>query len=108
MKILKTCFLGRFKFLAVPGALIALSLGILSGADNAVGADAGVLSTNAQQQILALQAEKESFTPAEQKMDSQLVFAFKRSMNLPIANGAVPQLRIGVEPDTNGMVKVDL
>src|SRR5258708_7582110 len=66
------------------------------------------LNETALQQIQALQAEKASFTPAQQKMDSQLVFALKLSRNQPIAGGAVPNLRIGAKADTDGSIKVDI
>src|SRR5258708_6524470 len=105
MKILKTCFLGIFRPLTVSCACMVL---ISWMTPRAGAADGTELSTNVTKQISALQDEKDSFTPVEQKMDSQLVFAYKRSMNLPIANGMVPQLRIAVHPDTNGMVKVDI
>ncbi len=86
----------------------ALWLTLLSAMSCAAWADDGALSTNVQAQILALEQMKAAFTPTEQKMDSQLIFAFKQSQNLPIANGAVPQLRIGAKPDANGMIKVEI
>ena len=87
--------------------LSALWFALLLGVNCAVLADVDGLSTNVLVQIQALQQEKASFTPAEQKMDSQLVFAFKQSQNLPIANGAVPQLVIAAQA-TNGMMLVDI
>src|SRR5258707_5226827 len=67
-----------------------------------------VLSESALQQIQALQAEKACFTPVQQKMDSQLVFALKQSRNQPIANGGVPQLKISAKADANGYIQVDI
>jgi hypothetical protein len=59
-------------------------------------------------EIQAMQQEKASFTPAQRKLDSQLVFALKQNRNEPVANGQVPQLRIGVQADAYGMVRVDI
>ena len=80
---------------------------LLSGA---LHLDAGdrELSPAAWRQIQALQEEKASFSPAQQKMDSQLVFAAKRHRNEAIARGSVSKMRIGAKGDTNGMVKVDI
>ncbi len=77
------------------------------------GAAEGIAPTNgltvgAQAQIAALMAEKASFTPEQLKMDSQLVFAWKRSQNLSIAGGAVPLLRLMVAPDNDGFISVDI
>lgn len=66
------------------------------------------LSETAIQQIQAMQAEKDSFTPAQQKMDSQLIFALKASRNERIAGGAVPNLRIGAKADANSNIMVDI
>jgi len=103
MKILKACCSPLFKILN----LAALWLTLFSGMTCAAWADSQ-LGANVQAQIQALQQEKASFTATEQKMDSQLIFAFKQSKNLPIAGGAVPQLRIEAKPDANGKVKVDI
>ena len=59
--------------------------------------DDGQISASALLELQALQREKASFTAAQQKLDSQLVFALKQSRNEPIAGGAVPQLQTGVE-----------
>src|SRR5579872_4008112 len=105
MKILNACFLRRFRMLLLPAWCVPLSLAMSSAAQ---AADAGPLSPSALLQIQAMQDEKASFTPVQQKMDSQLVFALKKSRNQPIANGAVPQLRIGVTNDASGKVLVDI
>ena len=65
------------------------------------------LSESALQQIQALQEEKLSRTPAQQKMDSQLVYALKLSLNQVIAPG-VTNLRTSVHPNVEGLVKVDI
>jgi uncharacterized repeat protein (TIGR01451 family) len=94
-----------------PAGLSRLALGCVAlAAILAVSATAGAqpLSDTALHQIQAMQDEKASFTPAQQKMDSQLIFALKKSRGQTIANGAVPQLRIGAAADTNGMIQVDI
>jgi subtilisin-like proprotein convertase family protein len=91
--------------------MVGLWLGavFMAGPANArVEVSGGGLSATALQQIQALQQEKASFTATEQKMDSQLIFAYKQSQNIPIAGGAVPNLRIGAQPDANGMLQVDI
>ncbi|HEX3798839.1 MAG TPA: proprotein convertase P-domain-containing protein [Verrucomicrobiae bacterium] len=102
MKILKASGSSRSKIVK----LAALGLTFFSGMHTAL-ADTG-LSTNVQAQIQAFEAEKASFTPTEQKMDSQLIFAYKQSKNLPIAGGAVPQLKLAVKPDASGNLKVEI
>jgi len=89
------CIIRRWSALAV---LIAAVSGALAAA----------ISESALQQIQALQAEKDSFTPVQQKMDSQLIFALQRSRGQLIAKGAVPFLRVMARADTNGMIEVDI
>ena len=78
--------------------------GMAAGASNA---RAEAISDSALQQISALQAEKDSRSPAQQKMDSQLVYALKQSLNQVIAPG-VTNLRVFVPWQADGRVKVDL
>ena len=68
---------------------------------------AGALSASAARQIQALQAEKASRTPAQQKIDSQLIYALRIRRGEALA-AAVPTLRPGVEVDTTGMTVVDI
>ncbi len=65
------------------------------------------LSDSARLQIQALEAEKTARTPAQQKMDSQLVYALEMARTGMIAPG-VTNLQIGVQPDATGRVRVDL
>jgi uncharacterized repeat protein (TIGR01451 family) len=65
------------------------------------------ISESALAQISALRAEKESRTPAQQKIDSQLVYGLKQSRNQPIATG-VPNLRLAIKQEADGRVWVDL
>ena len=71
-------------------------------------ASQGQLSPGALEQIAALEQEKASFTPAQRKLDSQLVFALKQSRGELIAEGRVPHLRIGTQADKEGLVEVDI
>lgn len=65
------------------------------------------LSANALRQIQALEAEKESRTPAQRKIDSQLLYATKMKRRVAIAPG-VPTLEVNVGADDAGRVVVDL
>ncbi len=106
MEIQKTCWRGKVALAPVIGWLgIALLLGMAG--DSRADDDSGV-SPLLTAQLQALQQEKASFTPAQQKMDSQLVFAAKAARGESIAGGAVPNLRVLAKPDTNGMIKVDI
>ncbi len=67
----------------------------------------GRISESAMRQIQSLLEEKESRTPAQQKMDSQLVYALKQSRGVAITN-AVQTLRTRVVIDTNGKTVVDI
>ncbi len=58
-------------------------------------------------QIAALIAEKEGRTPAQRKMDSQLVYFTKRHQN-KVAVPAVPNLLIDVKADADDRVLVDV
>ena len=66
-----------------------------------------LLSDEALRQISALHAEKEGRTPAQQKMDSQLVYATKQNRGQTIALN-VPLLRPDVKLNPDGRVLVDL
>ncbi len=65
------------------------------------------ISASAKAQIQALQTERASRSPAEQKMDSQLIYAVKQSRNEDIAPG-VNKLRSLAKTDGNGRVEVDI
>jgi len=80
------------------------SAAIIAAASNAL---AEAIHDSALQQISALQAEKASRTPAQLKMDSQLIYALKQSLNQAIAPG-VTNLRVFVQAEADGRVKVDL
>jgi hypothetical protein len=59
------------------------------------------------QQIQALEDEKESRTPAQRKIDSQLLYAMKMQRAQPIASG-VNSLQVNVAASEQGRVVVDI
>ena len=65
------------------------------------------LSMEVMEQMKALDAEKESRTPAQRKIDSQLIYAIKQQHGRPVAAGA-PMLEVNVGADDAGMVTVDI
>ena len=65
------------------------------------------ISDSAAMQIQALLQEKESRTPTEQKIDSQLIYALKQNRKQAIANG-VESLETRVVVDKIGMTTIDI
>jgi len=65
------------------------------------------ISPEAQLQIKALLEEKDSRTPAQQKIDSQLLYAVKLRRGDALS-AMVPNLTVDVEADDNGTVTVDI
>lgn len=65
------------------------------------------ISAEAQMQIKALLEEKDSRTPAQQKIDSQLLYASKLRRGDALS-AMVPSLIVDVDADDNGMVTVDI
>lgn len=82
-------------------------LGMLSGLLGVPWAAAEPLSAPVRQQIQALVAEKESRTPAQRKMDSQLLYTLRLSRGQPVAPG-VTLSRIGAQADSDGALLVDV
>ena len=58
-------------------------------------------------QIQALMEEKESRTPAQRKIDSNLLFEIKKQRGQEIARG-IPTISTGVDVDANGGTRVDI
>jgi hypothetical protein len=58
-------------------------------------------------QIASLEADKDARTPAQQKMDSQLIYAAKMYQGQPIT-AAVPTLDVDVPVNADGTVLVDI
>ena len=95
-------------------ALVALAI---CGAFGSALAQPQTLSDEARRQIRTLQDEKESRTPVQRKMDSQLIYAVKQGRALRhLTSGAewqaiavnVPLLKHGAKIQADGRVLVDL
>jgi hypothetical protein len=65
------------------------------------------ISDAVAQQIQALVDEKQSRTPAQQKMDSQLIYALRQNRGIAVANG-VQTLRTRVVIDAKSRTVVDI
>jgi len=65
------------------------------------------VSAAAQSQIASLLAEKASRTPAQQKMDSQLIYFAAQSGNQAIS-AVVKNLQVDLNLDQGGQVLVDI
>jgi uncharacterized repeat protein (TIGR01451 family) len=99
----------------VPAALRRVVTGVCIaaiGAGYAQIADAadigsGPISNAAMSQIRSLMNEKNSRTPTQQKISSQLLYATKQRHGLTIANG-VPHLGVNVGATSDGLVEVDI
>ena len=108
-------FLSRAPLLFVMLALFGLGLALLAASNSKVNAALqpqiiggdGKIGDAAARQIAALLAEKESRTPAQRKMDSQLIYAGKLHRKEAIANG-VEALQLNVEVDKKGNIIVDI
>ena len=70
-------------------------------------APAQTVSQTALQQIGALASEKAARTPAQKKIDSNLLAELKMSRGQPVAKG-VPRIDTGVAVEPGGMVLVDI
>ncbi|HVF55668.1 MAG TPA: Calx-beta domain-containing protein [Pyrinomonadaceae bacterium] len=75
--------------------------------EEAKGDQSEPLSPAVQKQIAALQEEKRSRTPEQQKIDSQLLYAIKMRRNDP-AMAALPTLETGVTANAKGRTVVDI
>src|SRR5665213_799729 len=92
----------------VTTAIMAAKVPVVANATNtpSVKPD-GQISASALKQIAALEKEKESRTPTEQKIDSQLLYADKMRRGEPIAKG-VPVQRVDLDKDDQGRILVDI
>src|SRR6266404_5604186 len=86
---------------AVATALLALSC------FSAFGAPPTGLNQNARDEITALLQEKASWTPAQQKLESALIHALKKSRGQPFAPRA-KNLRLDLQFQSDGRVLVDI
>jgi len=102
-----------FALLLIAGLVsLAVGGGLLPGRSFASGSDQDnippqSISAEAMQQIQALEDEKAARTTAQQKIDSQLIYATKMARSEPIAPG-VSTLQVGVDPNDQGKVIVDI
>ncbi len=93
--------------------LFGLGLAVLPGGTSTVNAARGSvgprqeLSEQAARQVDALIRQKQSWTPAQRKIDSQLIFENKKQNKQQIADG-VATLETGIELDKQGKVLVDI
>ncbi len=92
--------------LAAAGTLFPGSARRAEATQNAAAEDKGI-SAAAAAQIEALAAEKRSRTPAQRKIDTQLLYASKMSRGEPIAAG-VQSLAVSVGETERGRVVVDI
>jgi hypothetical protein len=65
------------------------------------------ISPEGQRQIAALMEEKESRTPAQRKIDSNILFEIKKHRGQEVARG-IPTLETGIEVSDSGRVGVDI
>jgi Subtilase family len=71
------------------------------------GAWAQTLNPNVIRQIAAISAEKESRTPEQAKIDSQLLYASRMHRGIPLGAG-VPTMPSSIEVDSSGRTTVDI
>ncbi|MFN8502510.1 hypothetical protein [Kouleothrix sp.] len=71
-------------------------------------AQGGPISAQAQQQIAALLVDKRTRTPAQRKIDSNLLWRIKQLRREPITLHSAPGLRSAVAADSAGTTEVDI
>ncbi|MGH9367048.1 MAG: S8 family peptidase, partial [Thermoanaerobaculia bacterium] len=86
---------------------LLFSLSVLAFSLSAGAAAGQTLSDQSLHHIRTLLAEKESRTPAQRKLDSNLLYAARQSRGLDVATG-VPTLATGVAIDSRGATEVDI
>jgi hypothetical protein len=87
--------------------LVLCEIGMVSlGAAVLVQTASAQLSEKAIKQIELIQKEKESRSPIQKKIDSQLLYEIQRSSGKTIEG--MPELKTGIELDKNGKVLVDV
>jgi len=100
--------LGRVLIGLIATSVVVVALGFAPGQrHSAASAPRNRVQVEALTQIQALEDEKESRSPAQQKIDSQLLYAIKMHRGESIASG-VPTLDVDVGADDAGMVTVDI
>jgi hypothetical protein len=98
-----------FTSVLILGAAIAIALGATSSGSRVAAQqpDDNGIAPEGRAQIQALLAEKETRTPAERKIDSQLLYAWRMQQGLPVAPG-VQTLEVDVPYADDGHVMVDV
>ena len=95
--------LSRYSFRLIATCLLLSSswaLGQVTGSGARIG-------DQALQQILALDREKDARTPAQKKMDSQLIYA-ARKLATGVASSAAPAMEVDAKITPDGRVLVDI
>ena len=87
-------------------AFVALACGVTMCV-RVEGAAGGNIGSTALEQIRALQTEKAARSPAQQKLDSQLIYAIRRNQNHPVVVG-LTNLVIGAHVRVDGKYLVDI
>lgn len=87
--------------------VLATVLAAAIGTAPAAHASGVTLSAAAAAQIDALITEKESRTPAQRKIDSQLLYASRMARGMAVADG-VPTLDTGIEVDADGLAAIEI
>jgi uncharacterized repeat protein (TIGR01451 family) len=113
-KVITQSFRRKRTLRIMAGFLIAVTLGVIANFTQSsrvlsvsVAAQDERMSQNALRQIEALIEEKESRTPAQKKIDSQLLYRLKQKRGERIAPG-VESLDTGVREAANGSVLLDI
>ena len=78
-----------------------------SGAFGQVAGDGAKIGDQALQQILALDHEKDARTPAQKKMDSQLIYAAQK-VAIGVASAVAPAMEVDAKITADGRVLVDI
>ena len=99
-------FLLRPYFLGLSKLVALLLLFLLPGA-KAIAQSADTIGENTRRQIAALEEEKLLRTPAQQKINTQLLYANKQR-HLGSINRKAPKLQASLKLESNGSVKVDI
>ncbi len=104
---MKTVFERASRLLVTVGLCLVSSRLLAQTPAAAPGGVPAGLSQNAMNEIASLLQEKAGRTPAQQKMDSQLVHALKKNRGEVFAPGA-PNVQVDVNMEPDGRVLVDI
>jgi hypothetical protein len=99
--------LNRLRCHTAPAGVLFVLLAIVASGGTADAQPSASISRSARQQIQALAAEKQSRTPAQRKVDSNLLYEAKQRRGLAIAAG-VPTLQTFIQVGPRGEVVVDI